>query len=121
MEGSYTSPDCKAECENFNGDCWTYGCTLGCGGVRITDSECILTSATDDFIYTDDETAHYKKYICDIPDDTTGSIQVIVPDSEEETDGESATGSEGEEETEVAEETETENVIIDGEGNVSCT
>lgn len=37
IDGEFTSPECKAECENFNADCWTNGCTLGCGGVRVTD------------------------------------------------------------------------------------
>lgn len=44
LEGSYTSPDCKAECENFNTDCWANGCVLGCGGLRVTDTECVITS-----------------------------------------------------------------------------
>lgn len=122
LSGSYTSPDCKAECENFNEDCWTYGCDYGCGGVRVTDTECVLTIGTDDFSYTEDETAHYKKYVCDIPDGTTGSIQVITSsdgesgeDTDEETVVESST------ETVVEESSETENLIIDDDGTVSCT
>lgn len=138
LEGSYSSADCKAECENFNTDCWTYGCDLGCGGVRITDVECVLTISTNVFSYTDDETAHYKKYVCEVPDGSTGSITILSEDDGEDgEDGEDTTssiavtfsddGEDGEGSIQVilpeetTEESETENVVFDEDGVASCT